>query len=312
METTENKDKELINASINGDAKAKKQLVNLVDPIINMQTKKYCRRFCKENRSISSCTIFPEWKHADRSTPLCEWGNGSYGWMLEYLTKPERLAKYEGRDGAQLIDYWYVIATSYPFYDHWKNWRFNRRIRAPKYIIPLDPHASHIFLLLCSQVEIIDIAQRLNLNETEVKEITQRIMAELLTRKKLYLLDSPKYVSLSDLTINDDEDNNAEYDVPDWDDSPEHLEEIELIKEAWKKLNPIQQFVLQAMDVDYMSANEVLDALVIADYRILPNKEPKDVNRQQLYYYRKKTLIQLSNLVQQIMSNKLQLGVSDE
>jgi len=297
LENSDNQDKNLINTALSGDSQAKKQIAGLADPVINKQTKIFCRRFCKENRVISNCTLFPQWQHSEKTTPLCEWGNGSYAWMLEDLTKPERLSKYEGRGDARLIDYWHVISTSLPFYERWKDWRFGRRERAPTYIAALDPQAHRVFLLLRYQYEIADIAQRLKRSEEEIQTLTQAIVAELMQRNKLHLLDPPKNVSLSDLDTNDDDDQSSEADIEVWDVAPEQQEAIDLMKTAWKELDPAQQFVLQAMLVDEMDAKEVLAALIEADIRILPDVAPEDLNRQQLYHVRRRAVAQLAGLV---------------
>lgn len=297
MENTDNKDKTLVEAAITGDSTAKKQVALLADPIINKQTRIFCRRFCKENRVLSSCTLFPEWKHSDSDSPLCEWGNGSYAWMLEDLTKPDRIAKYEGRKGARLVDYWHIISTSLPFYERWKDWRFGRRERAPTYVAALDPQAHRVFLLLRYQYEIADIAQRLNRKEEDIQQLAQKILAELLERNKLHLLDPPKNVSLSGLAMDDEEGQSSQADIEVWDVAPEQQEAIDKMKQVWKKLEPAQQYVLQAMLVDELDAKEVLDALIQADIRLLPDVAPKDLNRQQLYHVRRRAVAQLADLL---------------
>lgn len=287
----------LIEAAIAGDKSARKQISELAYPIIDKQTKIFCRRFCKENKSLYSCTLFPDWYSSDETTPLCEWGNASYAWMLEDLTKEQRIAKFEGRGGATLEHYFKKIAASLPFYERWKDWRFGRRDRAPTYIAAMAPHASRVFLLLRSQLAVPDIAQRLGKEEQEIAKLVQKIIAELIKRHRLHLLDPPTNVSITGFNQSDEEDQGSEMDIESWDETPDLQQDRERLREAWKTLSPMERFILEAMIVDEIQANELLEIMKTLNIRINENVPAEEINRQQLYHLRRQAIAKLAGLL---------------
>ena len=95
-----------------GNSDARKQVNELINPIINYQTDRFCKRFCAENKCLSRCTLPSSWGNAPKDALFCEWGNASYAWMLNDLTNEKRLLQFEGKNGARLQDYIYRIANS--------------------------------------------------------------------------------------------------------------------------------------------------------------------------------------------------------
>ena len=122
-----------------GNDRARKKINELAHPMIAYQTDRFCKRFCAENKYLYRCSLESPWGNAPRDALLCEWGNASYGWMLNDLTSENRLTRFKGTHGARIQDYLYRIANSLPFYERWKDWRFGRRIRVPDYVKDIDP-----------------------------------------------------------------------------------------------------------------------------------------------------------------------------
>ncbi|KPJ94289.1 MAG: hypothetical protein AMJ53_05565 [Gammaproteobacteria bacterium SG8_11] len=283
----------LARTAAQGDPAARKTVNELVQNIIAFQTDRFCKRFCRENQYYYLCTLPKPWGSPPKDAPLCEWGNASYAWMLEDLTNANRLLQYEGKHGARLNDYIYRIANSLPFYERWKDWRFGRKVHVPTYIQDMSPDAGKVFLALRSGDAIANIAQRLGKSETHTESLCQRIVIELTKRNRLHLLDPPTTVSLSTLNQDDDEDG-SDADIPCFDLAPEQQETNAALWQAWKKLSTVEQFVLEAMLIDEQDANDVLSALVKLDISITDGVPAQQTNRQQLYYFRRKTLAKLA------------------
>jgi hypothetical protein len=288
----------LARTAAQGDAHARKTVNELVHNIITYQTDRFCKRFCRENQYYYACTLPRPWGSPPKDAPLCEWGNANYAWMLEDLTNPNRLLQFEGKHGARLNDYIYRIANSLPFYERWKDWRFGRKVHVPTYIQDLSPDASKVFFALRSGDAIGNIAQRVGKSETEIQALCQRIIICLTQRNRLHLLDPPNTVSLS-IPNRTDAEEGSESDVPFFDVDPEQLETNTKLWQVWKKLTPVEQFVLEAMLIDEQDANDVLAALVKLDISIAEGVPAQQTNRQQLYYFRRKTLAKLAELMEE-------------
>jgi len=287
---------ELAVKAADGDKSARTKVNKIADPIITYQTERFCKRFCNKNRYLYACTLPNAWATPARDAFLCEWGNASYGWMLNDLTSPNRLRKFEGKNGAHLGKYVFQIANSLPFYERWKDWRFGRKVHVPTYIQDMHPQAAKIFFALRSGDNAPLIAQKLAISESDIDTITQRIIIELTQRSRLYLLDPPKTVSLTE-TSDDQEEQGSQSDIT-WSDlSPEQLDENLRLKAAWKQLSPVEQFILEAMVIEEQDVNDVLSALEKLDIRLNADTPANKINRQQLYYFRRKTLAKLSTLL---------------
>ena len=293
----------LAQAAADGDAKARKQISDLLHPIIHYQTTRFCKRFCKENRSLYLCTLDPTWGTTAKDKALCEWGNGSYAWMLHDLSNENRLRQFNGSNGARINDYLYRIANSLPFYERWKDWRFGRKVHVPTYIQEISEHAGKIFLSMRSGENTTFIAQKLQTSKTRVDKIAEKILIELTSRNKLYLLDPPITVSLSDVSTTDEPHAHVQNDIPSFDILPEKAEERSIMKMAWEQLSAVEQFVLEAMLIEEQDANDILNALKKLDIPIKDGVKANATNRQQLYYFRRKTITKLAGLYETI-SNK--------
>ena len=291
---------ELAKLAAKGDTAARAEVNHLAHPIIGFQTKQFCKRFCRENRFRYICTLTDSAAIPPRDAVLCEWGNASYAWMLDDLTGAGRLLQYAGTNGARLNDYFYHIANSLPFYERWKDWRFGRRVHVPTYIKELFPEAGRIFFALRAGDNVAEIAQKLSRAEAQVEEMCQTVIMVLSQRKKLHLLDVPVTVSLTGDQPDEQDTETAQCDIPSYDEAPEQLEQRHRLAEAWAGLSPVEQYVIEAMVLDEQDATDVLRALQAMGISIKVGVSPEDTNRQQLYYFRRKTLARLAELLGKI------------
>ncbi|WP_455208039.1 hypothetical protein [Kaarinaea lacus] len=283
-----------------GNIAARNKINSLIHPVINYQTDRFCKRFCAENKFLYRCTLPSGWNTAPQDALFCEWGNASYAWMLNDLTNEKRLRQFEGKQGARLQDYLYRIANSLPFYERWKDWRFGRRINVPDYIKEIDPNAAKVFFALRRGDPAALIAQDLQLTEPKADEIAQKIIVTLTRRNRLYLLSPEREHSLSEnQQLGDDTttEQGVDTDIPDYDPDPELIERNQLLHNAWQKLTTVEQFVMEALVIDEQDANDVLSALRKLNIPIKDNVPADQTDRQQLYYFRRKTLAKLAQLI---------------
>ncbi|MCK4871068.1 MAG: hypothetical protein KAS93_08165 [Gammaproteobacteria bacterium] len=291
---------DLAKQAAKGDRNARLDVNQLAHPIISFQTSRFCKRFCRENKYRYICTLLESSAPSPRNAVLCEWGNASYAWMLDDLTGSGRLTKYSGKNGARLNDYIYYIANSLPFYERWKDWRFGRKVHVPTYIKELFPEAGKIFFALRAGETIPSIAQKLPVDESTVEDMCQQIIIILTQKKRLHLLDPPSTISLTDTRDSQQDDgriNGTQTDIPDYDEAPELLENKQNLAQAWKQLSSVEQYIIEAMVLDEQDAVDVLYALRKMDISIKDGVMSDDTNRQQLYYFRRKTLAKLADLM---------------
>lgn len=288
----------LARKAADGDGAARRAVNQLIHPIITFQTNRFCRRFCQGNRYRYACTLqpLPAWR-APKDALLCEFGNASYAWMLDDLANTKRLLRFEGRHGARLYDYVYRIANSLPFYERWKDWRFGRKVHVPTYIREMGPMAPKVFLALRANTGVAEIAQKLNQSEAETEALAHAIIATLTQRHRLHLLDPPRTVSLCEPEEGGG-DGGREREIECFDDAPEDREAKQKLHQAWEQLTAVEQFVLEAMLIDGEDAGDVLIALQKLGVSIKKGVAPGDLDRQQLYYFRRKAFLKLSDLMQ--------------
>ena len=289
---------DLARLAASGDAVAQRKVYAMMHTVIDFQTNRFCKRYCRENQRLYRCSLSKPIGNASTDSAGCEWGNASYGWMLDDLCKPQRLQKYEARGQARLFDYLYSIANSLPFYERWKDWRFDRKIRVPEYIKSIDENAAKVFYALRGQSDLLSIAQDLKLAEISVERIAREIVLSLTQRHKLYLLDSATTISLT-APENDDtqEGNTHQKDIAVEDESYEQMQNRQRLKKAWDQLDVIEQFVLEAILIDEQDANEVLEALKSLDVGLKKGVDATQTNMQQLYYFKRKALVKLGVLL---------------
>ena len=280
-------------AAAEGDARARAEINQFLHPIINFQSDRFCKRFCKENQYLYACTLAKPWGAPPAGAALCEWGNASYAWMLNDLSNAKRLQQYQGKNGASLNNYLYHIANSLPFYERWKNWRFGRKVHVPTYIQAIGPEAAKAFLAMRSGDNVAMVAQKLGVSEENSEKLCQQIIVALTRKNRLHLLDPPSTVSLSD---NDDEDR-GDTDLHSTDLSPEQSAIHATLNQAWQYLDPVEQFVMESMVIDDQDANDVLEALKKLEISVKDGVPAEQTNRQHLYYFRRKTLSKLAKLM---------------
>lgn len=301
MQNANTKDQlELARQAAQGLAPARVQVNDLVQPIIDFQTSRFCKRFCRENRFRYQCTLPTPYGSPTEKTSLCEWGNASYGWMLDDLTSSKRLKKFQGREGSSLYNYLYQIANSLPFYERWKDWRFGRKVYVPTYIQELGPVAAKVFLALRTNQNIELIAQSLGENTTAVTNLCQQIIMLLTQKKRLHLLNPPENISLTqNASDSDEQDSSKQMEIASYDEPPEQAENKKQLKDAWQQLSGVEQYVVEALVIEDQNAAAVLKALKMMGVSIKDGVTPEQTNRQQLYYFRRKTLTKLAELIRQ-------------
>lgn len=284
--------RDLVSAVIAQEPRARQQLVTLVHPMIDFQTDRYCRRFCQNNQHQTQCTLTPPMRAHGADMPLCEWGNASYGWMLEELTSNKRLEKYAGKEGAGIRGYLFTIVNSLPFYERWKDWRFGRRVHVPTYVQALGDSAHKVFFALRAGDSIPIAAQKSGLSEAETESLARQIIVLLTEKNRLHLLDPPTTLSMTQVDSEEDETQEMELAVADT--NLEQWQEQGQVRAAWQQLTPIEQFVLEALVIDQQEAADVLHALKVMRVSIKEGVAPDATNRQQLYYFKRKALAKLA------------------
>jgi hypothetical protein len=281
----------------NNNAFARKKVNVLIEPVIRYQTNRFCKRYCRENKYRYRCSLIPPLSGARNNSAMCEWGNGSYGWMLDDLTKSQRLQKYQQKNGASLFSYLYQIANSLPFYERWKDWRFGRKVHVPTYIQDLGPLATKVFLALRANEDINQIAQKLVQEKTAIESLCHEIIILLTDRNKLHLLNPPATISLTDSATNEQTGASSQIDVASFDEPIELHEEKLQLQQVWKQLSTIEQFVLEALLIEEQDAKHVLKALGTMNVSIKKDVPADKTTIQQLYYFRRKALAKLSDLL---------------
>ncbi len=283
--------------AIQGDVNSRKHINSVAHPFIDFQTDSFCRRFCQNNYRQAKCTLSPpqgNYPAAKRHNILCDKANASYAWMLDELTNNTRLNKIEAVSEAQLASYFKTIVNSLPFYERWKNWRFERRIHVPDYICDIHESAKQVFHKLQSGDNTALIAQALRMSEIQAQEIAESILIELTKRRRLYLINPVRTTRLRDSSDTDNSNSDAsETEVEDNQYAPERLAYSLQLRAAWKKLDELEQFVIEALVIENQEAQHVLKALETMNISLGKNTSSKENDRQQLYYFKRKSLEKL-------------------
>lgn len=242
----------------------------------------------------------PPLKGAPSSATLCEWGNGSYEWMLNELTSDKRLSKFHGKEGARLVDYFFVIAHSIPFYERWKDWRFNNRVYVPRYICELHVNAKQIFRCIKRQLSSNEIASETMLETNKVKTISREIIKELIKHGRMHLLTPEKEILYEETADADTESGLF---------STEHLfnsdfRQSDAIKIAFSKLSVLEKHVISAFFIEDMPAKKVLQTLQSIDFQENSKTTEKIADLQKLYYFRRKSIKNLYQVFQTELENR--------
>lgn len=291
-------DLELAKEAAAGGEAAREAVTRLAHPLIQQKTDKFCKSFCNGNNLRYRCTIDGRWGLNEKDVALCDWGNASYAWMLEDLTGPNGLNRYRGENDAKLSTYLHVVTNSDPFRERWKNFRFERRIYVPEYIEEISELAKKVFLYWIDRYPVEWMAQEEKTSCEKIEEVQGRILIELTKRKKMYLLVSPKTISLTGMGVDEDnpEADDVVADVSDFSWNPDKEYDECLLEKAIKKLTPVEQAICEAMRDGYEAA-EILKGLVRLGISIKQGVLPEEINRQQFYYFYRKTIAKLKGLM---------------
>jgi len=297
---TGNSDILLVQKATNDDLSARREVVAIADPIITRQTNRYCRKYCYEQNYYLRCTLLPPVNGAPSDAAMCEWGNGSYAWMLEELTKNSRLKKYQAKNDASLADYFFVIVNSLSFYERWKDWRFNNRIYVPEYIESIHSEAKKVFRCLRRQLAPEEISQESGLSVDEVKKLSTEIIKALLIRRRMYLLTPSTEVSYNQFS---ESDNDVEHEMsivvaPNETD----FRQSEAISAAFNELSILEQHVISGFFIEKISAKHILKSIKKIDWPENVAINIKDI--QQLYYFRRKSVKHLYELFHDHLNSK--------
>jgi hypothetical protein len=213
--------------------------------------------------------------------------------MLDDLTSENRLRKYTGENGARIYDYAFAIANSLPFYERWKDWRFGRRVHVPTYIQALATEAKAVFFALRQGDSIELIAQSIALPITDTQTLASQIVVELTKRNRLHLLTVESTLSLDDDGADDQHASSLQAALASPSIDEEKDESLARLQTAWQTLDAAEQYILEAMLVDDIDANDILQAIQDLGIQINPKVAVEDTDRQQLYYFKRKTLVKL-------------------
>ena len=294
-----NNDLALAKAAMLDNNEARATVVALVEPLIHRQTHRFCRKYCYEQNYQYKCTLQPPIGGSPRDAMLCEWGNASFGWMLNDLTKENRLARYQGKNDASLMDYFFVIANSVPFFERWKDWRFDNFIYVPSYIQALEPNAKVIFRCLRRQLNQAQIQQETQLDAERVASLSKSIIKLLLQKGTMHLLTPSQKISYDEVS-DPDTTQSRDNEFPSYKEAHDigDILETQAVKQAFEQLNPIEQFVISGFYVEELSAKNILKALSYIRFEGSHFEDGKEeINDiQQLYYVRRKALKKLYSL----------------
>lgn len=275
-------DLELITNAMGGDRQARQTIAEIAHPFINQQNRRLCKRYCRDNYRQYRCTIDSSRGVKAANAPLCEWGNAGYGWMLDYLVRDERLNQYKGRNGARLRTYFRHISRSFIFLDHWRNWRFERRVYVPKCITNLGKEAKRIFLRLYDGDAIPNIAQQLNLSVEVVEAGAREINMVLTAEHSLYRLQPLQKHSLCDDT------EIASYDL-----DPEDRELFDRVVIELGNMDVLSRRVIKLRLIDGLSMQQVTETLKDQKCSVKQGVAPENMNTQQVFYFFRRALARL-------------------
>lgn len=292
METM-TEDKVLVRQALNGDSSAMSWVQSIAYEVIDKKNYFLCKKYCANYHHIFRCTLDLLFGAKEASAPLCDFGNDSFEWMLQFLIHKNRLKNFVEKDGEKLLHYYTFIIHSVPLLERWKDHRFGRRIRVPYYIQTLHQHAVKVFLYLYDGDDIQNIAQRLNMSAKEAKILKTSIEKALINRNKLHTLYPTGAVTHTGEMISEpdhgqtESSNDLSLPFP----APETLLDQQKIQEALKKLDLIEQFILSAMDIDNLGANDVLAAIQEEGLQHYQGRIIDHIDK--IYYIRNKARIRL-------------------
>lgn len=289
-------DLQLARRAAAGDVEARRAVAALIDPIARARATKYCKRFCGRHRLEYYCTVDSAYGVQRHDAARCEWGSFSYFFFFDALASSRNLSRYEARDGATLPRFLRAAAASLGLWERWKNKRFQRRVHVLKAIAALDADASRIYFGLRDGDVVPNMAQRLRRSESEVEALAKAIKRILAQERRLYQLQDSSEVSLSVLAGDGDEAEGIPWEPPSDDPPMEQVQILERLAAALPQLTWLEQFIIQAMVMESLPAEAVLQALREEKVSIKPGQHIEEANINQIYYLRDKTLAKLRRM----------------
>lgn len=289
-------DLRLARLAASGDPASKREVARIVDPIARSRAATCCRRFCGSNRQQYYCTVDSRRGLQSRDALRCEWGSLSYFFFFDALASPRALLGYEGRNGARLEDYLRASSRSVGLWERWKDKRFNRRIHVPQAVEAISPNARRVYLLLRDGDVIPNIAQRLNRPETEIEIIARKIKRVLVKERRSFLLMDQSDISLSNAGGESSDTDAADWEPPSNDPPAEEHEIIGRIERCLPLMSWLDQYIIQAMVIEGLPAEAVLQTLREQDVEIKPGQPVATTTINQVYYLRDKALARLRRI----------------
>ena len=272
-----------------GDLAARKQVTELVDPLIEDKATFLCKRHCRGNRFRAVCTLDPNWGQSTAGAPLCEWGNASYSQFFGELMRPEVLRRYTARNACSLRDFLRATLHSVGVHERWKDMRFERRVHVPKCVERLGPDARRVFFWMCDHNSIENMAQRLNKNPRELQAIVQSIFDVLIAAGCSYTLQRQQMISLTSAENEEDDGEHggghAQMDLPAAAEDYERTELHQRVLAALDQLDDVSRFVLKAKFWEDLPMQDILDILKKESISIRQGVAPQLTTLNQLFYF---------------------------
>lgn len=279
-----------------GDLSAQRHVAELADTVARTRSEKYCKRFCGRNRYEYYCTVDASYGVQRQNAARCEWGSFSYFYFFDRLASPSTLNQFTGRNDATLLRYFRAIAGSLGLWERWKNKRFQRRVHVPKVVTEMGEDAIAVYYALRDGDTVENMAQRLLRTEQDVSKLVAANRRALAQERRAYQELVVKEVSLSALMGGDDEEDAADWEPESADPPFEQVQMLERINKVLPQLSWIEQFVIQAMVMESLPAEAVLQALCEEQIEIKPGLLASEANINQIYYLRDKTLAKLRRM----------------
>jgi len=262
----------------------------IISQIVSENLTTFCKKLCANNCVKYQCTLDNNLKIVESDKLLCEWGNGSYDWMVGELHQIQHQNDLKNRKIYFKDRYFRKIIHSVPFWERYKNWRFQRRIRVPEYIKALDPDASVVFWRLYDKDSIENIAQQLCRHTSEIKNLVKQIYAELVLRKRSHMLEQVVNYSLHGDYVQFDNGNTYPLSFQP---SVDNVDIHHSVLTAYQQLDWQEQYILDVMVIDNLSATAVLKVLKEQSIRLDDKTDVQDLNIQHVYYFLRKTILKL-------------------
>ena len=268
----------------------------IIHYIIKQHINSICKKFCFDNRFQYICTLDDRWSKSPSDAVLCDLGNGTYDWMLVELNHLRSNNEKNNIKIDFLEGYYRKVVSSLIFFERYKNWRFQRRIRVPDYIKVLDKDACKIFWGLHDQDSIENLAQRLKRKKSEIKYLISSIYHELHKRKRTYILTQNIELSMDDeFTFSEFQADNVYSSFVEQNSVEKNSLHVDVMT-AYKKLNWKEQYILDTMVIDELSAAAVLKTLREQCISLDDKINPKELNIQHVYYFLRKTIVRLKKI----------------